>query len=348
MFSAEAVDLLSKRATAVITTLLPGGSPHSVVAGVVLDGDQLVSHAGPAARRLANLRADPRIDVVVIDPDSPMRYVEVRGTATIHEGGGEALGERFKEQARKYGLPAEAGQIRPGITVVQIRITPTKVSYHAFDPRQMGPATMQRPSPPNPAGQPADAASAEPAGPDGILREDERGRWFEFERRVDHPAELVWAALTEPRRLAVWQHPVEYFPELRVGATIYAHLNPQVRAVALGKITELEPTRAFAFRWTTNNPTLPPEFSIAYTFDNGVLRVRSGPFGPNDGIVPLTASVHIHLDHLDQAVTMPEDQLPSGPWPEISVVTRSGRMRQMFQAYAAKFPEFVAQGAKPR
>ena len=343
MLPPEAVALLSKRVTGVITTLLPDGSPHSVIAGVMLDGDQLVTHTGPATKRLKNLAADPRINVIAIDPDSPMRYVEVRGTATVQEGGGQALGQRFKEHAEKYGLPEEAGKIRAGITVVQIRVTPTKVSYHEFDPSRMGPSTTQRPG--SQSSAPGGAPQQEVI-PNGTLLEDEEGRWIEFESRLAHPAEDVWAALTDPRRLLIWQHAVEYFPELTLGATISAQLNPQIKAFALGRITVLEPPRAFAFRWTTNNPLLPPDFTIGYVFEDGVLKVRSGPFGPANGIHQLAASMQIHLDHLEEAITTAADELPALPGPPISVVTRSGLMRPTFLAYAAKFPEFAVQGSE--
>jgi uncharacterized protein YndB with AHSA1/START domain len=145
----------------------------------------------------------------------------------------------------------------------------------------------------------------------------------------------VWAALTEPRRLAVWQHPVEYLPELRTGATIYAHLNYEVDAIALGKILRVDPPSVFAFRWTTNNPMLPPEFTLEYRLRDGALHIRYGPFGPEHGIIGLLVSLHIHLDHLDEAIITPADQLPDEPWPRASVVTRSGRMRQMYEKYAA-------------
>jgi uncharacterized protein YndB with AHSA1/START domain len=174
---------------------------------------------------------------------------------------------------------------------------------------------------------------------DGSIAKDGEGYWIEFERPVEHESAEVWSALTEPRRLVIWEHPVEYFPDLQVGATIYAHLNYQVNAFALGRITEVDPPRRFAFRWTTTNPMLPPEFNLGYTFDNSLLRVRIGPFGANHGVVPLLASVHIHLDHLEEAITTPSDQLPSEPWPEVSVVTRSGRFPETAKLYGQKFGE---------
>jgi PPOX class probable F420-dependent enzyme len=144
MFSDEVVALLSKRITGVITTLLPDGSPHSVIAGLVIEGDELVSHTGPGARRLDNLRADPRINVLAIDPDTPMRYLEVRGTATIEEVSGAAMADTFREHAEKYGLPEESGKVAPRASVVKIRITPKKIGYHELDPSRMGPEQLQR------------------------------------------------------------------------------------------------------------------------------------------------------------------------------------------------------------
>jgi hypothetical protein len=84
-----------------------------------------------------------------------------------------------------------------------------------------------------------------------------------------------------------WQHPVEFLPDLRLGATIYAHLNPQAKAFALGKVVELDPPHSFAFRWTTTNPRLPPDFVIGYTVRDGMLRVRSGPLSAKRWRVPI-------------------------------------------------------------
>jgi uncharacterized protein YndB with AHSA1/START domain len=173
---------------------------------------------------------------------------------------------------------------------------------------------------------------------DGRVYDDGDGRWIEFERQVPFAPDAVWAALTDPRRLVLWQHPVEFIPELRLGATIYAHLNPQAKAVALGKVIELERPRKFAFRWTTNNAQLPPEFVIEYSLEKDRLHVRSGPFTEDHGVVLLASSFHIHLDHLATAIATPAADLPHPPWPHSSVVTRSGMMPAVSRAYMAKYP----------
>ncbi|WP_410676062.1 pyridoxamine 5'-phosphate oxidase family protein [Amycolatopsis sp. cmx-4-68] len=289
-FTPEVVEILSTPANAMIITLVPDGAPTATAASVGVAGDELAVLAAAGTRAAENLRADPRITVLVVDPADATHVLEVRGVAT--------LGERSPKVRIE---PAEVNWVTPG----RDRVDP-------------GPApTIEK--------------------LDGTVVEEDEKYWIEFARPVDHDPEAVWAALTEPRRLAIWEHPVTFFPGLRVGATIYAQLNIEANAVALGKVTELDPPRVFGFRWTTNNPLLPPEFGIRFEFgDDRILRVRSGPFSAEHGVVPLTASMHIHLDHFEAAVTAPEAELPSEPWPEKSVVTRSGRMADMARSYGAK------------
>jgi PPOX class probable F420-dependent enzyme len=141
--SADVVALLGKPAIAVFGTLLPDGGPQATVAGFVVDGDQLVTHTGIGVQRVKNLRIDPRINVLVVDPDNPLRYVEVRGIAELRECTAADIGPLFKAQAEKYGLPEHVGQVREGTRVTQIQITPTKVNYQAFEPVRMGPQSRQ-------------------------------------------------------------------------------------------------------------------------------------------------------------------------------------------------------------
>ena len=344
MFPPEATALLSQRTPAVFTTMLPDGSPHSVVVGVMLDGDELVTNTVPTAKRLTNLRADPRVTVIVIDPSSPMRYLEVRGTATIMEQSAEDVAKLLAHHAVERGdAPQEASSGQPAVAVLQVRVTPVKVNFYEFNPSQLGPEASARRRSGGSSGGPN--AGPQEAGdgvalipPDGVLRDDLDGRWIEFERAVDHSAEAVWAALTDPRRLVLWQHPVEFFPELREGATVYAHLNPQAKAFALGKVIECKPPHSLAFRWTTTHPMLSPDLTLSYLFEGGTLKVRYGPFSRQDAVIPMAASLHIHLDHLERAITTPEDELPSPPWPSVSVVTQSGQMRFAAEAYGDKYP----------
>lgn len=187
----------------------------------------------------------------------------------------------------------------------------------------------------------ASGTSMPPVVADGVIQENSDGLWIEFERALSHSLEEVWVALTDPRRLVIWQHPVEFIPWLREGATIFAQLNPEAKVVALGKVTALRAPTTLAFRWTTNNRALPPDFTIAYTFVDGALRVHSGPFQREHGFLLLAASFHIHLDHIEEAITTRVDDLPSRPFSQESVVTRTGLMGHVAKSYFAKYPEFA-------
>jgi PPOX class probable F420-dependent enzyme len=75
--------LLDATNHAVISTVNPDGSIHStVVWQEVVDGALTVNSA-LGRRWPSNLDADPRVTVVVLAPDNPYGYVEVRGTHNI-------------------------------------------------------------------------------------------------------------------------------------------------------------------------------------------------------------------------------------------------------------------------
>jgi PPOX class probable F420-dependent enzyme len=101
--------LLDATNHAVISTVNPDGSIHStVVWQEVVDGALTVNNA-LGRRWPSNLDADPRVTVVVLAPDNPYGYVEVRGTAT-RTGGADKQIDRL---AKKY-----LGQDRPSAAKV--------------------------------------------------------------------------------------------------------------------------------------------------------------------------------------------------------------------------------------
>jgi uncharacterized protein YndB with AHSA1/START domain len=72
-----------------------------------------------------------------------------------------------------------------------------------------------------------------------------------FERRVAHPVEAVWNAITESDELAQW-FPCAVELELRVGGMItftFAQELPGGSTTLQGRVTDLDPPRLFAFHW---------------------------------------------------------------------------------------------------
>src|SRR4051812_32529323 len=85
---------------------------------------------------------------------------------------------------------------------------------------------------------------------DGTFHDIDGRPALRFERRLAHPIETVWHAVTDPAELEHW-FPASVTVDLRVGAamrfefTEYEDIPPST-----GLVTEYEPPRLFAFDWS--------------------------------------------------------------------------------------------------
>jgi uncharacterized protein YndB with AHSA1/START domain len=73
-----------------------------------------------------------------------------------------------------------------------------------------------------------------------------------FERRIAHPVQDVWEAITKPEELAQW-FPCEVEVELRLGGKmrfVFAEMPLEgAPSTLLGEVTELDPPTRFSFTW---------------------------------------------------------------------------------------------------
>ena len=69
-----------------------------------------------------------------------------------------------------------------------------------------------------------------------------------FERRLAHPPEKVWRALTDPAEMRHW-FPATVETEMKIGAPIRFHFEDQDLDDSEGEIVELDPPKVFAFLW---------------------------------------------------------------------------------------------------
>jgi uncharacterized protein YndB with AHSA1/START domain len=81
-------------------------------------------------------------------------------------------------------------------------------------------------------------ATSTRSGSDGIVR---------LERLLPSPAEAVWAALTEPLRLADWLADAAIDP--RVGGRVALHLNGPANHLVSGQITQLRAPSVLEYSW---------------------------------------------------------------------------------------------------
>jgi uncharacterized protein YndB with AHSA1/START domain len=83
---------------------------------------------------------------------------------------------------------------------------------------------------------------------EGTLHTVEGRPMLRFERRLAHPPEKVWRAITEPAHLTQW-FPADVEGERRIGAAIRLVFREGEGPIQSGTITELEAPRVFAFTW---------------------------------------------------------------------------------------------------
>lgn len=80
---ADLVGLLKKPNPAVMATVRPGGAPVSVATWYLWEDGRILVNLDGERKRLAHLRADPRMSLTVLDADSWYRHVSLQGRVTL-------------------------------------------------------------------------------------------------------------------------------------------------------------------------------------------------------------------------------------------------------------------------
>ncbi|MFG2354261.1 PPOX class F420-dependent oxidoreductase [Streptomyces sp. NPDC048521] len=119
--------LLDDKVFIVVGTVQPDGSPQMSPVWVKRDGDTLLFSTTVDRRKKKNLDRDPRVTVVVMNPEQPYEYAEIRGTAEMTTEGGPELIDELSQKytGKKYAdfNPASADDAER----VVVRITPRKI-----------------------------------------------------------------------------------------------------------------------------------------------------------------------------------------------------------------------------
>ncbi|WP_027346701.1 PPOX class F420-dependent oxidoreductase [Hamadaea tsunoensis] len=114
--------LFSAPVFAVLSTSDPAGAVQSSVIWVRTDGDDVVFSTIRGRLKTRNMQRNPRVSLIAYDPRDPYVYVEVRGTVTLTEEGGDALIDELSRAYDGVGWEPKPDQVR-----VVARITPTKI-----------------------------------------------------------------------------------------------------------------------------------------------------------------------------------------------------------------------------
>ena len=129
-------DLLVGPLYGVFSTMMPDGQPQSSIVWVDYDGTYVLINTTLERQKGRNMRANPRVTLLVIDPKDVSRWIEVRGNVVeIRREGSEAhadkLTQLYTSKHRFYGdiYPVEQKHKE---TRVIFKIEPIKVSLDAI------------------------------------------------------------------------------------------------------------------------------------------------------------------------------------------------------------------------
>jgi PPOX class probable F420-dependent enzyme len=118
---------LDGQAFPTLATVNADGSPQSTIHWVARDGDDILLSTVRGRRHARNLERDPRVSVMLLNPDDPYSYLEVRATAQVTDEGGRELIDSLCEKYRGI-TPYPWDQ--PGTVRLVVRVPPEHVVFH--------------------------------------------------------------------------------------------------------------------------------------------------------------------------------------------------------------------------
>lgn len=119
-------DLFQKKAFANLATIMSDGKPHVTPVWCDFDGRHVIVNSAKGRVKDRNMRRDPRVSLVVVDPDNPYRYVQLQGRVVeITEDGAD---QHIDKMAKKYMGVDKYPLRQPGEVRVMYKIEPERTS----------------------------------------------------------------------------------------------------------------------------------------------------------------------------------------------------------------------------
>lgn len=104
-------DLLTRPICGVFTTIAADGQPQSSLVWVDFDGERVQVNTTLQRQKGRNVLANPKVSLLVVDPDNTSRFIQIRGNAELVTDGAV---EHLDELTRKYTCrPRYYGWIYP-------------------------------------------------------------------------------------------------------------------------------------------------------------------------------------------------------------------------------------------
>lgn len=130
---ASHLDLIDGPFTAALSTIMPEGQPQTTPVWCNRQGDYIFINVMKGFRKEKNMRANPRVSLLIYDPQNPLHNLEIRGR--VVEMAEEGAIEHNDELAHLYlGKPdakffgdAVPAEMQSRYTPVRVTIEPTHI-----------------------------------------------------------------------------------------------------------------------------------------------------------------------------------------------------------------------------
>jgi PPOX class probable F420-dependent enzyme len=113
-----------------VTTLRADGSPHTTVVWVDVDSDAAMFNTAVGRAKERHLRKDPRISLIVVDPQDAYKWLSISGEAELTTDGADA---QIDKLAKKYLGKDEYPWASPDKRRLKVRIQSAHVDSSGFD-----------------------------------------------------------------------------------------------------------------------------------------------------------------------------------------------------------------------
>ena len=129
------LDLLTRPVHGVLTTMMPDGQPQSSLVWCDFDGEYACVNTSRQRQKGRNMQCNPKVTLLVVDPEDTTRFIEIRGDAELVEAGAIAHLDQITRQYTKH--PQFYGYVHPvekqaQETRVICRIHPRRVNLDAI------------------------------------------------------------------------------------------------------------------------------------------------------------------------------------------------------------------------
>ena len=132
---ASHLDLVTRPVHGVLTTMGADGQPQSSLVWVDLQDGLATVNTTLERQKGRNMLANPKVGLLIVDPENTSRYLQIRGDAELTAKGAlgqlDALTRKYTRHAAFYGYVYPAQQ-RARESRVQCRIHPRHITVDAI------------------------------------------------------------------------------------------------------------------------------------------------------------------------------------------------------------------------